>query len=317
MSATNNSKKDYSSFDKLSTEELEAILYKDSLSSENSDSDVEAVLYITSLLVDREHKNPSGKAMDVDSAWKSFNENYRPYASDKSLYDFDDEDCETKVSSFEAAANSNAVDITKKRTKHWASLLKVGIAAAAVIVVFLTSSLIAYASGYDLWGAIASWTKETFGFSSEPITDIPITPHTIPEQLKDMADAMSDYGLSSEYLPSHLPEDYVFMDFATNSNPSQHIFMTRLSNSTGDVIPLSYTVFTDVNGQSSTGAWEHQKTHTNPEIRDSNGITFYIMENNGKFLCSWCIDNMEGLISCVSSKEDLFDIIDSIKGVQK
>ena len=317
MSATNNSKKDYSSFDKLSTEELEAILYKDSLSSENSDSDVEAILYITSLLVDREHKNTSDKTMDVDSAWKAFNENYRPYANGTSLYDLDDEDCNTNVSSFENTAKSNTVDIAKKRTKHWTSLLKVGIAAAAVIVVFLTSSLIAYASGYDLWGAIASWTKETFGFSSEPITDIPITPHTIPEQLKDMADAMSDYGISTDCLPSYLPEDYSFMDFVSNSNPSQHVWVTCLSNSAGDEIRFSYTVFTNVSEQSSMGTWEHQKTQSKPESHEINGITFYIMENNGKFLCSWCIDNMEGLISCVSSKEDIFYIIDSIKGVQK
>lgn len=315
MSDTN-SKNNYSDFDELSTEELKAILYKDSLASENSDSDVGAILYITSLLVDRERNNPSSKTVDVDSAWKSFNENYRPYADGTSLYDLGDEDFNINVSSLENATSSNTVNIAKNRPKHWTSLLKAGIAAAAVIVVFLTSSLIAYASGYDIFGAIASWTRDTFGFSSEVHSDIPITPHTIPAQLKEMADAMSEDGLSSGYLPSYLPEDYVFVDYMSNSGTSKHVFMTSLSNSVGDEILLSYTytVLTDVDKQSSVGAWEYQKTQADPELYEINGITYYVMTNDNRFFCTWRTDNIEGYISGFSYKDDLVEIINSIEG---
>lgn len=317
MSATNNSKKDYSSFDKLSTEELEAILYKDSLSSENNDSDVEAILYITSLLVDREQKNPSGKFTDVDTAWKSFNENYRPYANGKSLYDFDDGDCETNVSSFEAAANFNAVDNTKKHTKHWTSLLKVGIAAAAVIVVFLTSSLIAYASGYDLWGAIASWTKETFGFSSVVNSDVPTKSHTIPEPLKDMANAMSEYGISSDCLPSYLPENYTFCRFQCIDSNNRVSFVTTLSLDGQNEVQIIYTLLQGISSEDLPGSWEYQKDSENPSLYEINGISFYIMNNNGKFFSSWYTNEIEGYISGTDSLEELIDIISSIEEVQQ
>lgn len=79
MSVLNNSARDFSHFDKLSTEELREILRQDSLSDDSS-SDIDAILYITGLLVSR-----SGSANDstkVEKAWKSFKENYYPYISD-------------------------------------------------------------------------------------------------------------------------------------------------------------------------------------------------------------------------------------------
>lgn len=314
MSATNNSKKDYSSFDKLSTEELETILYKDSLSSENNDSDVEAILYITSLLVDREQKNPSGKFIDVDTAWKSFNENYRPYANGTSLYDFDDVDCETEISTFKPTNNSDVVN-PKKRTKHWRGLLKMGIAVAAVIVIFLASSLIAYAHGYDIWEAFASWTRETFGFSSELNSDISTKSHTIPEQLKDMADAMSEYGISSDCLPSYLPENCAFIDFMINECQPRTTFVTLLSCDTGDEIQISYTFFNEIDEKSAIGACEYQKDDTEPQLYEINSISYYIMNNDGNYFCSWHMGKLEGYISGIRSEDELIKIISSIKEV--
>lgn len=314
MSATNNSKKDYSSFDKLSTEELETILYKDSLSSENNDSDVEAILYITSLLVDREQKNPSGKFIDVDTAWKSFNENYRPYANGTSLYDFDDVDCETEISTFKPTNNSDVVN-PKKRTKHWRGLLKMGIAVAAVIVIFLASSLIAYAHGYDIWEAFASWTRETFGFSSELNSDISTKSHTIPEQLKDMADAMSEYGISSDCLPSYLPDGYRFVDFVSNEVQNRTLFITSLSSSADSKICISYTQHDNSSNDAYIGNWEYQKSGYEPEVYEINSIPFYIMSNDNTYLCTWLDGNLEGYIYGISTRDELINIISSINEV--
>ena len=77
--SVSNSAKDFSHFDKLSTEELREILRQDSL-SEDSSSDVDAILYITGLLVSR--SGSANDSVEVEKAWESFKENYYPYISD-------------------------------------------------------------------------------------------------------------------------------------------------------------------------------------------------------------------------------------------
>lgn len=313
MPATNNSKKDYSSFDKLSNEELEAILYKDSLSAENNDSDVDAILYISSLLVDREQKNPSGKFTNIDAAWKSFNENYRPYADGTSLYDLDD-NCEANNSDSDLTNYSNIV----KHTKHWTNLLKIGLAVAAIIVIFLTSSLIAYANGYDIWNTIASWTKETFGFKSELTpgnsNSINIESYKIPDQFKEMANAMSEHGIDRGCLPSYIPEDFSFVNYIYAEASAKTTYLTILTSNDSDEIQIAYSIYDGNSSDTTLGSWEYQKLENNPIIHESNGITFYIMNNNDKYFCSWSYDNLEGYISGISSEDVLIEIISSIKG---
>lgn len=81
------STRDFSHFDKLSTEELQEILRQDSFLDDDS-SDIDAILYITNLLASRASSSDDSK--DVEAAWKSFKENYYPYISDSEpLYSFD------------------------------------------------------------------------------------------------------------------------------------------------------------------------------------------------------------------------------------
>ncbi|MEI3085701.1 MAG: sigma-70 family RNA polymerase sigma factor [Oscillospiraceae bacterium] len=76
------SNRDFSYFDKLSTEELREIIRQDSLLDENEDSDIDAILYITEVLANREKEENERNVKDVEAAWKSFKENYYPYISD-------------------------------------------------------------------------------------------------------------------------------------------------------------------------------------------------------------------------------------------
>ena len=79
---------DYSKYDEMGTEALEEILRLDFQMSEEAESDIDAILYISEVIARRE-KNPP----DVGAAWEQFNTKYRPYVTDgRSLYDFGDED---------------------------------------------------------------------------------------------------------------------------------------------------------------------------------------------------------------------------------
>ena len=67
-------KRDYSRYDQMSTAELEQLLRLDFQASENGDSDLDAILYLSDLLARR--NGPS----DPDAAWAQFQTKYRPYA---------------------------------------------------------------------------------------------------------------------------------------------------------------------------------------------------------------------------------------------
>ena len=63
---------DYSKYDEMSTEALEQILRLDFQASEDSESDIDAILYISEVIAKR--KKPSAED-DVDVAWKQFKTN--------------------------------------------------------------------------------------------------------------------------------------------------------------------------------------------------------------------------------------------------
>ena len=59
--------RDFSRFDKLSTEELREIIRQDSMLTEDEESDTDAILYIMEVLANREKSE--NDITDVKSAW--------------------------------------------------------------------------------------------------------------------------------------------------------------------------------------------------------------------------------------------------------
>ena len=148
--------RDFSKFDEMSTEELNEILRQDSQLPDGEDSDTDAILYIMGVIAKRNQELPSSDFGDVNHAWSSFNKNYRFASSEGcSLFDFDDEPqlngTSDKTQILQPAPRSNT------RPRKW--VLRTARILAAVIAVLLATSLTAYAFGFDLWGAIANWTK--------------------------------------------------------------------------------------------------------------------------------------------------------------
>lgn len=65
--------RDFSKFDKMSTEELNEILRQDSQLPDGEDSDTDAILYIMGVIAKRNQELPSSDFGDVNHAWSSFN----------------------------------------------------------------------------------------------------------------------------------------------------------------------------------------------------------------------------------------------------
>ena len=190
--------RDFSKFDTMRTEELEEILFQDSQLPEEA-SDESAILYIADVLAKRKENRP-----DVDAAWASFREHYLPDADGVSLYE-DEED---------SAANKPKRRKPRAGKKH-GMFFRAATTAAVVVLVLFVGSLTAYAKGFDLWSAVANWTKETFGFVTT--SAMPTETSLLDEEGKDELQlALDRDGVTEVTAPTYIPEGYRFSTFTKN-----------------------------------------------------------------------------------------------------
>ena len=302
--------RDFSMFDEMSTAELNEILRQDSQLTDGEDSDTDAILYIMEVIEKRRQGLPTSDFEDVDRAWCSFNKNYRFASSEeRPLFDFDDEpqphDTSDKTQTRQPALRSTAHP--HKRVLRTASIL------AAVIAVLLATSLTAYAFGFDLWGAIANWTKETFGFKSTEYTQTSVLSSTkkIPTPLETLANEMDMHDVPITILPSYLPDGYTEIDFQYAETAESMIFYCLLGKEDSS-IALLYSAF--FGGQAHS---QFEKDAVNPEQYEYNGIMYYIMTNEGIYFATWTVDNVECSIAGVETYDETIKIIQSIGSAKR
>lgn len=286
-----NKRRDYSKFDNMSTEMLEDILRADSHLPDGDNSDTDAILYIMEVIAKREKEHSTGKFTDVRDAWASFSENYMPYIEDsKSLYDFGDEK-ETGV----IQTPSIQRQLKKRR------LMRVACVAAVVTVLLLASTITASAFGFDLWGAVAKWTKDTFGFSST-VTNIQTSSNS---DYTDLQEALDNYRISARIAPTWYPNGYLLENIRVNETPAQTTIVANYSNKENE-ISIKITLL----AKPSTRTYE--KDAENVTVYSANGIDHYIMSNLNQTNIVWQTENSECSITGQFTLEEAKMIINSI-----
>lgn len=230
MSELNNKdRNDYSKYDEMSTEALEEILRLDFQMSEDAESDIDAILYISEVIAKRNEQS-GATAVNVEAAWEQFRTKYLPYADGRSLYDFDDE--EPGCVKATAAASGDPAPSGKKhlsaRGRRRLGRIAILVAAAAVLLSLMMATT--YALGYDLWGAFAQWTKETFAFGSGSVTGNTEEPVTEVEYASLQA-ALGAYGVAEPLAPSWIPDGFVLDSVSVDdtSNPRVIIFKRTMA----------------------------------------------------------------------------------------
>ena len=276
------STRDFSHFDKLSTEELQEIIRQDSFLDDDS-SDIDAILYITDLLVKR--SDSSNNSKDVEAAWKSFKENYYPYISDpEPLYSFD----------------SPEDEVVKAKPRHLSRAMKTLSVAAVLAVVIISGSLTASAFGYNLWGAVAEWTRDTFGFTQSSQSN-GIYP------FENLRDALAAYDINDPIVPQWIPDGYGEDTVQAAETPDGKIIVA-VSKQSGKEIKLEVKIFNDPSDQH----WVYEMFEDGVEKYASNGIDFYIMKNDDFTRVSWAVGNNECSILCALEPKEIYRMIDSI-----
>ena len=276
------STRDFSHLDKLSTEELQEILRQDSLLDDDS-SDIDTILYITDLLAKR--SDSSNNIKDVEAAWKSFKENYYPYISDSEpLYSFD----------------SPEDKVVKAKPRRPRRVMKTLSVAAVLAVVIISGSVTASAFGYSLWGAVAEWTRDTFGFTQSSQNN-GIYPF---ENLRDALDA---YDIDEPIVPQWIPDGYGEDTVQTAETPDSKIIVA-VSKYGSKEIKFEVKIFDDP----SNRHWLYEMFEDDVEKYSSNGIDFYIMKNDDFTRVSWAVGNNECSILCSLKPKEIYRMVDSI-----
>ena len=281
MYTSNSSTRDFSHFDKLSTEELQEIIRQDSFLDDDS-SDIDAILYITDLLVKR--SDSSNNSKDVEAAWKSFKENYYPYISDpEPLYSFD----------------SLEDEVVKAKPRHLSRAMKTLSVAAVLAVVIISGSLTASAFGYNLWGAVAEWTRDTFGFTQGQNNGI--------HPFENLRDALAAYDINDPIVPQWIPDGYGEDTVQAAETPDSKVISASCKSTAGE-IKIEVKAFYNQNNEHRV----YEIFEDGVEKYASNGIDFYIMKNDDFTRVSWAVGNNECSILCALEPKEIYRMIDSI-----
>jgi len=281
-------KRDFSYLDKLSTEELEALICQDFQLEKETESDLDMILYITEVLEKR--RGDKSEVDDIDSAWKTFNENYRPYPGDgTSLFEFDN--------------NTKIVDIDSARPARKLRMgARVASIAAIVAIVLVAGTATAHALGFDLLGQIARWTQETFGFVSQGSE----FPEANPV-FESFEITLKEYGITDQILPTWIPDGYDCKEVTVTETPRYIRFLGRYGSKPNE---LSITInrYYDSNEIASPT----YEVDEGADIYVFNGIEHYIMVNSDYTRISWIQGSNECSILCALSREDAEKMVNSI-----
>ena len=292
--------RDFSRFDVMSTEELKELLYQDSLLPSGQETDTDAILYIMEVVAKREAMEHPEACPSTEDAWSSFTELYCPEESDgTSLY----EEAEDEPAPILTAVPTPPIEHSKPR-KNIRFVLRTAIVAAVLAVILVGSSLVASASGFDLWGAVAQWTRETFGFTG---SSIDVTPMSMYSADNDPRDTLLAHGISAQLVPTWMPDGYLYNKIEVLETPTRRVFYIWYENSLKEI---SMTISILFNPPSRT----YEIDTENAIQYSKNGIDHFIMNNVDEVTIVWATELYECSIRGPFSVGDAQTIIDSIYG---
>lgn len=275
----------YAKYENMSTEALDKILRQDFLQTNDAELDVDAILHITQIIVNREEENPTGRFGDVEASWQKFRQNF--IAPDDICLGEDNN-----------TSRSNTMHTHTKKNASIRTLRTVLI--AAVITALLVGAT--YAAGVLGW--LPMWTGEHFTFTSAEETSA--TEASDAGNCASLEEALSLHNAPGNIVPDYIPVGYEQVEFNYASTPGVYTtFDCGYSNGAGFIM-LSYSI------DYSDGYSLFTKDEGTPEVYTAFGIDHYIMTNEDEYKAIWQNGNFECSLSGFESREELIKAIDSM-----
>lgn len=280
---------DLARYDAMTDEDLEALLRLDAQKPEGEETDLDTLLYIMEVLA-RRRRNSGKPGKTPEEAFASFQQNYYPIG---------EADAEADMAQH-ASAKRNAV---KPRLPQW---LRAAAAVAAVLVIVLFGSVTAKAFGVDVWAAVAHWTQETFHFGSgdQVETDGPGADDKI--EYTSLQEALTIKNIPTSFAPTWFPDEYEFVDIKINEVPLQITILARYQNTAEQEIKVQIKHYINSDPE------QIEQSSKLIEAYKSDGIIYYIFEDNNQLRAAWINGSYECYISGPLTVEEMKSMIDSI-----
>lgn len=292
--AENLNNQQYAYLKDLPTEELEQLLRED---FQQDSTNQKMVDYILEVITERENPTPEAREEAVQAAWEDFQQNYNtPEGEGKSLYPmFPDLALEKKP---------------KPKLKPKRSPLR-WIPIAAVLTIMLMT-LAPQAFGVEsLFTIFGQWTEDVFyfvryGSMPEETEEAPAIYMSENEGLMKLWGVLEEYGATNVDLPTWIPEEFNFVKI----EESQSRDGTYLAN--GIFQNEDKLLIIEVKVLPPSKNFSYEKDNNNVEIYEVREKKYYIMQNIESIVCSWGNANWDCMMTGMTSKDNIYKIIDSI-----
>lgn len=174
---------------------------------------------------------------------------------------------------------------------------------AAAIALLFALMLCAQAAGFDIFGALARWTSETFHFTQET----EVSPYYEP-----LRQTLKENGITGDLAPKWYPEGFVALEPEVEENRFSTTVSTTFRDSSGKEFTVAITWKPDSEEQ---GQRTYEKDDTSVEVYTSGEKSFYIFENSENTTWAvWSKENFEESIRGELSVDEVKEIINSIGG---
>lgn len=247
---------------------------------------------IDAYLVELEKQEPISPGFDVDASLAAFQEKHARL--------------------FEQQTPPVQLSTAKKpvHRRRWRTSI---VAAIVAVVMMFCSMVTAQAFGFDIFGAIARWTENTFNFSitsqvSNNQGNVP-TPATDGE-FATLQDALDSYGISELVAPQWYPVGLETAEITTTSR-NTGITIQAIYDAEKMSITISIRQYATLeDAQIGIGIFE-KDTDTVAQY-ERNGITHYIFSNNSNYIATWVNNTLVCSISGNLTVDELNRMINSI-----
>ena len=279
----NHKDRDLSRFDSMSTEELQELLRLDAQKPVGEESDTDEIFDIMEVLVKRQRNESSGNQNTVEQAYESFVQNYMPV------------DCLENTS--------------KKHVRFYANMPRWLRSAAVIVLVVGFLGIVAvgaHASDLNLFGMVATWTKNVFHFSGSTET----SEYTEPDQVNmtqfdSLQDALDRFKIKQRLAPAWIPNGFVLADVEVVQNPAEQSFYAKYIKNE-DYVQIS------IRQRNNSDPEQVEKNDPFIEAYPANGVTYYIVQNNGRVQVTWTVGEFEGMIAADITIDEAKLMINSI-----
>lgn len=279
-----------------STEELEELLALDFAHDNGSDTNADYILTIMEVIREREGAKPEQEA-EVDAAWNEFLE----YAHTRDAEKAEEAGSPGEPLISDHLYSSHKDSFPTKSHRSTRRLLRWCAAIAAAMVLLCGT---AYASGWNIFQALAEWTAETFHFLI-PGQETPIE----AEDPFEMIRLAVVQRTNTPAIPHWTPDGTEAMDEVTVTDREDRTKIRATYQTEDKEFTIAIVVYLTAPDSYTT---TYQKDMDSELTYKAGGIVHYLADNHGYVSAMWQNGIVEGYIQGKLTMEELQRMIDSI-----